>query len=283
MLDPIGVYDSGLGGLTVVRELWRQAPCEPVIYFGDTARVPYGGRPAEEIIAFSREIIGFLAGAGCRMIIAACNTSSALALPVVAEEAPVPILGVLEAGAEVAALSTSNGRIGVLATEATARSGAYAKAIKERLPWASVYEQSCPALVPLIEAGLGQSPDTRDALRAYLGPLREQEVDTVVLGCTHYPLIMDEIARALPGGVTIVNPAIRAVERAARFLGAPGKAEDERCGEASKEAARRQDRFFVSGDPRRFRDAAALALGASLPVVRRHYPPAWAGMEARSS
>lgn len=275
---PIGVYDSGLGGLTVVRELWRQVPCEPVAYFGDTARVPYGGRPQEEIIAFSREIIGFLIELGCRLIIAACNTSSALALPVVAAEAPVPVMGVLEAGAEEAAASTTNKRVGVLATEGTVRSKAYSRAIKARLPDATVFEQPCPTLVPLIEAGLGHSSEARAMLETYAGPLVEQGVDTVILGCTHYPLIQDEIALVLPRDVKIIDPAVRTVEEAARFLEIGVQAG--KCSPEEVASARGKDRFFVSGEPQRFRDAAVLALGSALPPVCRHYPSTWTGVKS---
>lgn len=273
-LGPIGVYDSGLGGLTVVRELWRQLPCETVVYFGDTARVPYGGRPQEEIIAFSREIIDFLASVGCRLIVAACNTSSALALPVVAGEAPVPVLGVLEAGAEEAVDASANGRIGVMATEGTVRAGAYTKAVKRRLPEAIVYEQACPTLVPLIEAGVGHGPEALAMIQTYTARLRERDVDTVVLGCTHYPLIRDDIAQALPEGVAIIDPAVRTVQNATRMLGT------RQCGPEEIAAARSRDRFYVSGEPRRFREAAALALGVQFPPVRRHYPPTWAGVKS---
>ena len=171
----IGLYDSGVGGLTVVREVANQLPRESVVYFGDTARVPYGDRSAGEVIHFGREIVRFLLDQGVKMILVACNTSSALALDELRREIPVPAFDVLSAGAIAAARATVSGRIGVLATAATAASGAYGRAIRACLPGAAVFEQGCPALVPLVEAGVTDGPAVREALTEYLAPLSAQE------------------------------------------------------------------------------------------------------------
>ena len=256
----IGLFDSGVGGLTVVREMAGQLPRESVVYFGDTARVPYGGRSAAEIIRFGREIARFLLDQGVKMILVACNTSSALALEELRAESPVPTFDVLSAGAAAAARATVSGRIGVLATAATAASGAYGRAIRARLPGAVVCEQGCPALVPLIEAGTTDGPAVREALAGYLAPLLAEQVDTIVYGCTHYPFL-DRAVSALAGpGVSRVDPAVALVARAAEDLGRQG---------ALAPARTQPDRFVVSGSPDHFRAVGSLFLQRTLPPVEQ--------------
>ncbi|MDI3280849.1 MAG: glutamate racemase, partial [Bacillota bacterium] len=219
---PLGIYDSGLGGLTVLREVQRQLPQEAVVYFADTAHVPYGHRSAEEILEFNRQILRFLAGQGVKLAIAACNTSSALALPVVRREFDLPVVGMIEGGAELAAEVTRNGRIGLLATESTVRSGAYVEAFRALDPALRVYQQACPRLVPLIEAGQLAGGELRQALAEYLAPLQAAGVDTVVLGCTHYPLVAGEIRGLLGEKVALVDPAVRVVQKVRRLLAERG-------------------------------------------------------------
>lgn len=245
---PIGVYDSGVGGLTVVHWLHEILPEERILYFGDTARVPYGSRPPEELIEFSRQILAFLKEQRVKFVIAACNTSSALALPVVASESPVPMMGVIEAGAHAAIMATRNGKVGMIGTQATVDSHAYAHALKEVDPGISVYEQACPELVPLIEAGYWEGAVVERSLEKYLAPLAQHQIDTLILGCTHYPLLFPSIQRLLGSKVAIIDPAETVVRAAEHKLKEFDLLSEGRPGE---------DRYFVSGDPLAFRTTAA--------------------------
>jgi glutamate racemase len=204
---PIGVFDSGVGGLTVLRELYRHLPNESIVYFGDTARVPYGNRSAEEILQFVREILVWMQHQGCKMVIMACNTSSALALEQVKAEFDIPVLGVVLPGAKAAVHQGS--RIGVIATPATANSGAYKRAIQEISPEAQVWEVGCPEFVPLIESGRIQDPKTRELAQGYLAPLLEANIDTLIYGCTHYPHLSPVIQELVPAGVRLIDPAVQ--------------------------------------------------------------------------
>ena len=212
---PIGLFDSGVGGLTVLREVRRRLPGESTIYIGDSARTPYGTRPEGEVIAFSEEIADYLVGRGTKAIVIACNTASAVALQSLRRRHPtVPILGVVRPGATAAALATRTGRIGVLATRATVRSGAYFAAIKEENPAAVIEERAASELVPMIESGELDSPRLDAAIEALLAPLRTDgsgwRVDTLLLGCTHFPLIRTALARVLGESVAIVDAAAAA-------------------------------------------------------------------------
>ena len=204
---PIGVFDSGIGGLTVVSELRRALPKERILYVGDTARVPYGGKSAETVTRYSREISDLLLAEGAKMIVVACNTASALAVPSLAPNYPVPIVGVLEPGAAAAVKATRSGRIGVIGTRATIASEAYTKAIQRRDPKLSVHAIACPLLVPLIEEGLLDDEITEAILRRYLMPMLAEGIDTLVLGCTHYPLLKGVIARICGPEVSLVDSA----------------------------------------------------------------------------
>lgn len=256
----IGIYDSGVGGLTVVRRLAERLPQENVVYVGDTARVPYGGRSPAEIIRFGREIGHYLADQGAGLILVACNTSSALALDDLRREVPVPLLDVLDAGAAAAARSTARGRLGVLATEATAASGAYERAIRRRRPEVVVVTQGCPALVPLIEDGVTDGPEIRAALREYLAPLLAADIDTLVYGCTHYPFLDRAVAELAGEGIIRVDPAAALADRAADWLAERG---------AQSAVRTRPDRFIVSGSPERFRAVGSLFLQRALPPVEQ--------------
>ena len=204
---PIGVFDSGIGGLTVVSELRRAIPHERILYVGDTARVPYGGKSAETVTRYSREISDLLLIEGAKMIVVACNTASALAVPSLAPDYSVPMIGVLEPGAAAAVKATRSGWIGVIGTRATIASQAYTKAIEQLNPELSVNTIACPLLVPLIEEGLLDDEITEAVLRRYLTPMLAGGIDTLVLGCTHYPLLKGVIGRICGPGVSLVDSA----------------------------------------------------------------------------
>lgn len=204
---PIGVFDSGVGGLTVAREIMRQLPCENVVYFGDTARVPYGSKSKETIIRFSRQIIRFLKTKHVKAIVIACNTASALALDTVQTETDVPVIGVIVPGARAAVNETENKKIGVVGTEATIRSETYTKIIKSQLPDASVIGKPCPLFVSLVEEGFAKHSITEQVIDIYLSDMKNTDIDTMILGCTHYPLLRSKIMAYLGERVHIVNPA----------------------------------------------------------------------------
>ncbi len=204
---PIGVFDSGVGGLTVVREIMRQIPNESICYFGDTARVPYGSKTKETVTKFSRQIVRFLKTHQVKTIVIACNTASAYALDELEKEIDIPIIGVVRPGAKVAAEVTKNGKIGVIATEATIGSQIYNRYIQEINNNVTIYGKACPLFVPLVEEGLWQDPVTDEIAKRYLSELIDIGIDTLIMGCTHYPLIRSTIGRVIGEEVTLVNPA----------------------------------------------------------------------------
>lgn len=204
---PIGVFDSGIGGLTVAREIMRQIPGETIIYFGDTARVPYGSKSQKTIITYSKQIVKFLQTKNVKAIVIACNTASALALEAVAKEVSIPVIGVVKPGAKVASMTTKNGNIGIIGTEATINSGIYNTYIEELNPDVRVYGKACPLFVPLVEEGWLTDPVTVEIAQRYISSLSELNIDTLVLGCTHYPLIRNIIGNIVGDNVTLVNPA----------------------------------------------------------------------------
>ncbi|MEO5719875.1 MAG: glutamate racemase [Chthoniobacterales bacterium] len=204
---PIGVFDSGIGGLTVVSALRKLLPNESIQYLGDTARVPYGGKSATTVQRYSLEIAALLLERNAKTIVVACNTASALALTVLQEKLPISVTGVIAPGAQAAAAATRNGHIGVIGTRATIKSGAYERAIKALNPEARVLARACPLLVPLIEEGWLESKITDEILLQYLQPMLDDGVDTLVLGCTHYPLLRPAITRLLGNQVTLVDSA----------------------------------------------------------------------------
>lgn len=215
---PIGVFDSGIGGLTVVAALRRALPGERILYVGDTARVPYGGKSAETVTRYAREISDLLIGEGASMIVVACNTASALAVPELSPACTVPMVGVLEPGAAAAVKATRSGNIGVIGTRATIGSDAYGKAIRRLASDAVVIAESCPLLVPLIEEGLLDDPVTDAVLHRYLEPMLSRGIDTLVLGCTHYPLLKSAIRRICGESVTLVDSAENCAKAVAQLL-----------------------------------------------------------------
>lgn len=266
---PIGVFDSGVGGLTVLQEIYRQLPQESVLYFGDTARLPYGTRSPEEIILFVREIISWMIHRGVKLVIMACNTSSALALEVVRSEFEIPILGVILPGAKGAVAAGK--RIGVISTPATAKSNAYRNAITEIDPNASVWQVGCPEFVPLIEGDRIHDPYTRQVAEGYLAGLIEQEIDTLVYGCTHYPHLASVLRSILPPEVTLVNPAVQTAIAATQELALlnlqnPGQA--------------LPTQFYVSGDPSPFIQVSKQWLGFTPRVQTIALPELMAALQA---
>lgn len=222
---PIGVFDSGVGGLTVAAALMRRLPEESILYLGDTARLPYGTKSPATVRQYTRTNVGFLLARGVKAVVIACNTASALALEGVEPMVPistVPTWGVIGPGAAAAA-AASRGRVGVIATESTVRSGAYPRALAQLRPDLEVLSQSCPLFVPLVEEGWSDDPVTEAIARRYLEPLLAAEIDTLVLGCTHYPLLKPTLHRVV-GDVQLVDSAETMAEVVARELAAAGLA-----------------------------------------------------------
>jgi len=257
----IGLFDSGVGGLTVFREVNRIFPDEPTIYYGDTAHVPYGPRRAEELIHFADRIVAYLAGQGVKYIIFACNTSSALSLPVLKKRYPLPMMGLIQPGAAEALRWTRSRKVGVIATEATVRTGAYEKELKALDGDVEVFSRAAPLLVPLVEAGETHTPAAARAVRESLAPLREAGVDTLILGCTHYPFLADLMAAEMGAGVQLVDPAGAAARVAGEEMSGLGLLGAGGAGPAH--------RFVVSGDPESFREKARRFLGRDVGPVAR--------------
>jgi glutamate racemase len=260
--QPIGVFDSGIGGLTVVRELMRQLPQESVVYFGDTARVPYGPKSPDTVRRYSREIASFLLKQQAKAIVIACNTATAHALTALREEFSVPVIGVVEPGARAAARATSGGRIGVIGTAGTVASGAYDRAIRAILPDARVVTKACPLLVPLVEEGWIDHPVTAQVAREYLAPLMDEQIDTLVLGCTHYPLLKDVLCRALGRGVTLIDSAAETACTVGEML----REHDL----SAPENAAPPHRFIASDDPLQFLQLGQNFLGNAIEAVEVH-------------
>ena len=204
---PVGVFDSGVGGLTVAREIMRNLPSEKIVYFGDTARLPYGSKSKDTIIRYSRQIVRFLMQQEVKAIVVACNTASAFALDTLKEEFDIPIIGVIEAGAEVASSETRNHKVGVIGTVGTIGSGIHEQYLKKLDPRIEVIGKACPLFCPLVEEGWLSDPVTEEVAHRYLDCLKEREIDTLILGCTHYPLLRSLIMDVMGPDVRLVNPA----------------------------------------------------------------------------
>ena len=252
---PIGVFDSGLGGLTGVRQLRRLLPGEDVVYFGDTGRVPYGSRSPETILQYARQDIAFLLSQNVKYIMAACGTVSSVYPPAEAAKLPVPFLGVVGAAARAAAVATRNRRIGVIGTEATIRSGSYEKLLRQLVPGVEVTRRACPMFVPLVENGYVNdgNPVTALIIKEYLTEVRDAGVDTLILGCTHYPLLKKAIGDFMGPQVTLIDPGKVAAGRLQESLSEKGLLARRAEGHAQ---------YFVSDVPDGFAKAADLFLGA---------------------
>jgi glutamate racemase len=260
---PIGVFDSGVGGLTVLSELRRRLPSESTIYLGDNARTPYGPRSAAEVQTFTSECVTWLLRHDVKLLLLACNTATAQALPLVRERSSVPVLGVVRPGAVAAAASTRVGRVGVIATAGTVASGAYPLAIQEADPRLIVTQLACPSLVPLVEAGDLHGPLADDQVRGYIGQLLaiDDSIDTLLLGCTHYPLLRALIQRAVGSGVAVVDSAFTAALAAEDLLDA--------LGNRTPVPGLGTNRIVTTGDVRTFTAVAERIFGASLPAVEQ--------------
>jgi glutamate racemase len=267
---PIGVFDSGIGGLTVVREILRQLPAERVIYFGDSARVPYGGKSAETVTRFSIENTHFLLRRGIKFLVVACNTASALALPVLQRRFDVPMIGVIVPGAREAVRRSKNRKIGVIGTTGTIGSEAYERAIGEIAADWRVEGAACPLFVPLAEEGWTEGDVPRRVAETYLAPLRKSGVDTVILGCTHYPILRPVIAEVLGEEISLVDTAEATVAEVRRELGERGLLRDagsargsggHAAGGGPLGTAMGEHRFFLSDVPVRFREIGGRFLG----------------------
>ncbi len=270
---PIGVFDSGVGGLTVVRELTALLPGEDIVYFGDTARVPYGTKSAGTVERFAREDFDFLRSMDVKLVVVACNTASSVALPALAEEADIPVIGVLIPGARAAAAATRSGRIAVIGTTATVNSGAYEKALHGIRPDLEILSRPCPLFVSLAEEGWTDDELAYMVAGRYLEPLKEFGADTLVLGCTHYPLLAGVISRVMGEGVTLVDSATETAAEVRETLSGTGLL-SERGGGGSIEV-------FLSDIPYRFREVGERFLGRSIGSVEQVGGPAGEGSEGR--
>lgn len=257
---PIGVFDSGVGGLTVVGELKRILPGERIIYFGDTARVPYGTKSKETVTRFSVENTEFLMKHDVKMVIVACNTASSLALEFLKRCFRVPIVGVIEPGARAAAKVTRNNRVGVIGTQATISSGSYGRAIRKVSPRIKLFAQSCPLFVPLVEEGWTGKAVTAEVASIYLSGLRKSGVDTLIMGCTHYPLLRGVIRRALGKRAALVDSAREVAAEARDILDAAGL--------LNTSARRPADTFYASDEPARFARIGRRFLGMRIKCLK---------------
>ena len=245
---PIGVFDSGVGGLTVAREIIRQLPNESVVYFGDTARVPYGSKSRDTIIRYSRQIIHFLRTKNVKAIVIACNTASAFALDTIEKELEIPVIGVVKPGAKTAVETTKNKRIGVIGTEGTIRSALYTEYIQSIDPTIEVVGKACPLFCPLVEEGMLHDPVTDEIAARYLKDLQDENIDSLILGCTHYPLLRGTVAKIMGSGVHLVNPAYETALELGRLL-----QQKQICAE---DGGKVEHAFYVSDAEEKFKDFA---------------------------
>lgn len=248
---PIGVFDSGVGGLTVAREIMRQIPNEHIVYFGDTARVPYGSKSKEIVTKYSEQIVRFLQTQHVKAIVVACNTASACALDTIEKNIDIPIIGVVKPGAKAAVSVTQNGKIGVIGTAATIGSHIYSDYIQQLDPSMQIMGKACPLFCPLVEEGLWEDPVTDEIASRYLSELIDIGIDTLILGCTHYPLIRKAIGRIVGEGVTLVNPAYETALELRALLN-----KNDLLNERKPELGANRYQFFVSDAAEKFKTFA---------------------------
>ncbi len=257
--SPIGIFDSGLGGLTVARAIYERLPGESTIYFGDTARVPYGPKSPDTVRRYSLEILHWLLGQGVKLVVVACNTSTAHALGALREQSPVPVIGVIEPGACAAVTATQRGPVGVIGTAGTIASNAYPRAIHAIAPALRVEQAACPLFVPLVEEGWFEHPATALVAGEYLRPLIAQRVDVLVLGCTHYPLLKPLLGQVMGDGVRLIDSADETASAVAATLTAQQL--------AAPAGGPVTHRFVVSDDAPRFQQVGARFIGERLSGV----------------
>ena len=260
---PVGVFDSGVGGLTVAREIMRNLPSEKIVYFGDTARVPYGSKSKETVIRYSRQIIRFLQEQQVKAIVVACNTASAFALDTVRAEFDIPIIGVIESGAKVAAARTRNKRVGIIGTVGTVGSGIHAQYLKKLDPEITVFGKACPLFVPLVEEGWLHDPVTVEVASRYLKELQDKDVDTLILGCTHYPLIRSTIRQVMGEEVCLVNPAYETALELGKLL------EEQGLSSTGTEQKEFPYRFYVSDLADEFKEFANSILPYDVEMTKK--------------
>lgn len=258
---PIGVLDSGVGGLTVLKALLNKMPAENIIYYGDNAHVPYGNKTKEELLLYARNMVDFFISKDVKAVVFACNTNSSITLPKIKQQYDLPLLGVVKAGARAAAKNSRNKKIGVIATYNTVQSHAYTSYIQNIDFSYNVFENACPRLVPMIEAGNTNSPELIEALKEYLSPLLEKQIDTLVLGCTHYPYLTEQLRLIAGPAVTLVDPAVETVNELYDLLN-----ENNLLNESNKEGSRE---FYVSGDEKSFYETAHILLPGFVSKVRK--------------
>lgn len=258
---PIGIFDSGIGGLTVLKEIYRELPSEDLVYFGDTARVPYGTKSKDTISRYSCDNIRFLKNFDIKLVIVACNTASSLAMEAMKSHTSLPIIGVIEPGARSALAKTKNGRVGVIGTRATIGSGSYEACLKSQDPKIRVYSQACPMFVPLAEEGWTDGEIALKVAKTYLEPLKNFGIDTLILGCTHYPLLAQAIQKTMGDGVTLVNSAEETAREAKALLLQQ---------QLTTDRDRAADmRFYVSDEPEQFRVLGERFLGQTIHSVTK--------------
>ena len=258
---PVGVFDSGVGGLTVAREISRQLPDENIVYFGDTARVPYGSKSQNTIIRFSEQIIRFLKTKQVKAIVIACNTASALALDAVRDEFDIPVMGVVVPGARAAVEATRNRKVGVVGTDATVQSGMYTRVIHEMAQDITVIEKACPLFVPLVEEGFKEHIVTREVIEYYLEPMKNTDIDAMILGCTHYPLLRSKIRDYMGDKIQIVNPAYETAMDLKKLLHEMNMEND------GSDARHSRYSFYVSDTAEKFRRFANTVMPFDVPTT----------------
>ncbi len=258
---PIGVFDSGIGGLTVVKRISSNLPTEDIVYFGDTARVPYGSKSNSTVIEYSVQDAKFLINKNVKAIVVACNTSSSVALDDLRKIFNVPVIGMIEPGSRAALKTTKNGRIGVIGTRATVGNNAYSNQIKKFNADVKVFEKACPLFVPLAEEGWIKHKATYDIAEEYLKELREKEIDTLVLGCTHYPILSEVIQDVIGNNVNLIDSGIASAEVV--------KFELDRFDLHTNKSSIGNQEFFVSDIPVKFKEVAELFLGKEISEVKK--------------
>lgn len=258
---PIGIFDSGVGGLTVVKALIDRLPGESFVYYGDTANVPYGTKSREELFKYARDIISFLISREVKTIVVACGTHSSVTLPEMEKTCPVPILGVVKPGARAAVQTTRNGKIGVIATQATVNSGSYTMNINAIVPGYEIYSAVCARFVPLVEAGMLGGEETTQAVKEYIKPLLQEGIDTLIMGCTHYPFLAPIISEYTGEAIALVDPATETVAELAEILFHKNLLNDSQ--------ASGKGEFYVSGNPESFYKVGSMLLGEVIEKVDR--------------
>ncbi len=260
---PIGVFDSGVGGLTVVKELNRLLPNEKIIYFGDTGRVPYGNKSKETIIHYSLQVAYFLMKKKIKMLIVACNTASSVSLPTLKRHFHIPVIGVIEPGAKTAIETSSSGKIGVIGTLGTVRSNAYKKALKKIKPKIQVFQDPCPLFVHLAEDGWNKNRIAQMVSDEYLKPLKNKNVDTLILGCTHYPLLKDVIQNSVGKKVTLIDSGRETAKEVQKILAKKQLLNNRKMTEKNHSV------FYVSDFPHKFKEVSQRFLSKELKHVHK--------------